>query len=131
MMDAVQKLSEWKAATNGKSGEGLEVRVEMILRVYHLKQASETEERVRLLGELAKICREYIAEKLPTDPLYGAFVLLGAQADKQITIIQHAKGGWATLKRPSAPPRTVMDRRRRFRIINRLPRTPRAFGTIG
>lgn len=103
MADAVQKLSEWKAATKGKSGGGLEVRVEMILRVYHTKQASETEERVRLLGDLAKICREYIAGKLPTDPLYGAFVLLGAQADKQITIIQHAKGGWATLKKAFGP----------------------------
>lgn len=103
MPDAMQSVADWKAATKNKPEDGSRVKIEFLLRNYHRKKAGEMEERLRLLGEVRDICAQYKQSNDLSAPLYAAFMQLGMQADKQLTVSRNAKGGLDKLRKVFGP----------------------------
>jgi hypothetical protein len=98
MADAVETVAQWKFATTGAASPDKD-KVEFLLRAYHMKAASQTEERVRILDDLIKMCRQFVDANNMSNALYIPFIQLGMQAEKQRSVIEGAKRGMAKLQK--------------------------------
>lgn len=117
MPSAIPTREKWFTMIRGRPASADLDRCTALVFAYHLKPATDTDERLAVADELLHVTRAHLDAHGVAGPLSDVIGLLALSAEKEKRNIAKASRGWATVRKvfapagsPLGPTRTVQHR---------------------